>query len=74
MTQTSHPKNIILHWYNLISGVIHIDDSAYLLALYENAPDALAHFISLFFHIAFGNTAKIPPLRSEWLYCYGIVF
>ncbi len=58
-TQTSHLKNGILHQYNLLPGTISTANNACLLALYVNAPDALAHFIPLFFTIALGNTTKI---------------
>ena len=40
-------------------------DETYLLALYVNAPDALAHFTSLVSHTTTEKTKKIPPLRSE---------
>ena len=57
--KTSHLLNTILHRCNLLPSAIHTANSACLLALYVNAPDALAHFIPRFFLIALGNTTKI---------------
>ena len=63
--KTSHLLNTILHRCNLLPSAIHTANSACLLALYMNAPDALAHFTSLLSHTAAEKTKKIPPLRSE---------